>query len=86
MAQIFASPMMLDNSLIELQPNSHISCVCKICQENVITTPEMRMGFRQWICFWFPCVQTDLEIVHLCPNCNFEVARLINGGLHLNLA
>ena len=84
MAQIFASPMMLENSLIELHPKSNINAFCLNCQENIISTSEVRMGFLQWVCFWFPCVKKDLEVVHACPNCKFQVARFINGKLHLN--
>ena len=84
MAQIFASPMMLENSLIELHPKSNINAFCLNCQENIITTSEVRMGFLQWLCFWIPCVKKDWEVIHGCPNCKFQVARFINGKLELN--
>ena len=88
MSQIMASPgpasPLLENTFIEIHPLKHISVICKNCQENVITTPEVRMGFRQWLCFWFPCVKKDWEVVHECPNCKFQVAQYINGKLHLN--
>jgi hypothetical protein len=59
---------------------------CERCRKEVVTSVRLEkpnsekgiMGKMQWkVCWWVPaCLFSGSELVHRCPSCNFELARI----------